>query len=101
MVFDLLKTLCYYTPIGIREGNINKMNHTQTKYHINDADNLIEEKKFLLDVREPVEFELGHITGAENISVNDWNTGRLSCLKIERYTCTVNVVDVVTRQSKS
>lgn len=71
MVFDLLKTLCYYTPIGIREGNINKMNHTQTKYHINDADNLIEEKKFLLDVREPVEFELGHITGAENISVNE------------------------------
>ncbi len=71
MVFDLLKSIRYYTPIGIREGNNNKMKHTQKTYHINDADHLIEEKKFLLDVREQAEFELGHITGSKNISVNE------------------------------
>lgn len=38
---------------------------------MNDADWVIENNEFLLDVREPVEYEAGHIKGAENISVNE------------------------------
>ncbi len=45
--------------------------NTETKHHINDADQLIEANEYLLDVREPFEYEMGHITGADNISVNE------------------------------
>ena len=47
------------------------MNNEKKKYHMNDADWVIENNEFLLDVREPVEYEAGHIKGAENISVNE------------------------------
>ena len=47
------------------------MSNTQTKYHINDADQLVEANKYLLDVREPFEYEMGHIAEADNVSVNE------------------------------
>ncbi|GAB3059232.1 DsrE/DsrF/DrsH-like family protein [Salinicoccus sesuvii] len=47
------------------------MSDTQTKYHINDADQLFKENEYLLDVREPFEYEAGHIGEAVNISVNE------------------------------
>src|SRR5699024_8171496 len=40
-------------------------------YHINDVDELVNKKQFLLDVREDFEYELGHISGATRISVNE------------------------------
>lgn len=44
---------------------------TETKYyHMNDVDELKENNKFILDVREPFEFEDGHIMGAKNIPLN-------------------------------
>lgn len=47
------------------------MSDTVTKYHINDADQLVEKNEYLLDVREPFEYEMGHIANADNISVNE------------------------------
>lgn len=47
------------------------MKNTQTKYHVNDADQLVEANEYLLDVREPFEYEMGHIAEADNVSVND------------------------------
>src|SRR5699024_12725929 len=47
------------------------MSKTQTKYHMNDADQLVEVNKYLLDVREPFEYEMGHIAEADNVSVNE------------------------------
>lgn len=46
------------------------MESTKYVYDINDADQLVNAGEYLLDVREPFEFEMGHIEGAENISVN-------------------------------
>ena len=47
------------------------MSNTQTKYHINDADQVVEANEYLLDVREPFEYEMGHIAEADNVSVNE------------------------------
>ncbi|WP_342388259.1 DsrE/DsrF/DrsH-like family protein [Salinicoccus bachuensis] len=47
------------------------MSDIQTKYHINDADQLVEANEYLLDVREPFEYEMGHIAEADNVSVNE------------------------------
>ena len=47
------------------------MSNTETKYHINDADRLVEANEYLLDVREPFEYEMGHIAEADNVSVNE------------------------------
>ena len=47
------------------------MNSTKTDYHINDADELLENNRYLLDVREDFEYGMGHIEGAGNISVNE------------------------------
>lgn len=47
------------------------MSKPQTNYHINDADQLVKENEYLLDVREPFEYEMGHIGEADNISVNE------------------------------
>ncbi|AKG74650.1 DsrE/DsrF/DrsH-like family protein [Salinicoccus halodurans] len=47
------------------------MKNTQTKYHVNDADQLVEANEYLLDVREPFEYEMGHIAEADNVSVNE------------------------------
>lgn len=46
------------------------MTFENKKYHMNDADQIIEKKGYLLDVREPYEYETGYVKGAENISVN-------------------------------
>lgn len=59
------------------------MSKTQTNYHINDADQLVKENEYLLDVREPFEYEMGHIGEADNISVNEIET-RLEALPKER-----------------
>lgn len=40
-------------------------------YHINDADQLVKTGEYLLDVREPFEYDKGHIDGSENVSVNE------------------------------
>lgn len=47
------------------------MENTNIKHHINDADRLVEANEYLLDVREPFEYGMGHIAGAENVSVNE------------------------------
>lgn len=47
------------------------MNKTGTDYHINDADGILEKNQYLLDVREDFEYDMGHIEGARNISVNE------------------------------
>ncbi|WP_020007176.1 DsrE/DsrF/DrsH-like family protein [Salinicoccus albus] len=47
------------------------MSKTQEQYHINDADQLVEKNEYLLDVREPFEYEMGHIAKADNVSVNE------------------------------
>ncbi|MFC3418679.1 DsrE/DsrF/DrsH-like family protein [Salinicoccus hispanicus] len=47
------------------------MSRTQTNYHISDADQLVKENGYLLDVREPFEYEMGHIAEADNIPVNE------------------------------
>ncbi|MCD2138007.1 DsrE/DsrF/DrsH-like family protein [Salinicoccus halitifaciens] len=47
------------------------MSNAKIKYHINDADRLVEANEYLLDVREPFEYEMGHIAEADNVSVNE------------------------------
>lgn len=47
------------------------MKQTKELFHMNDADRVVEDKGYLLDVREPFEFEMGHVKGAKNISVNE------------------------------
>ncbi|CAD2072386.1 DsrE/DsrF/DrsH-like family protein [Phocicoccus pinnipedialis] len=43
-------------------------------YHINDVDLLKESGQFILDVREPSEFDSGHIEGAINIPLGEIDT---------------------------
>ncbi|WP_411842415.1 DsrE/DsrF/DrsH-like family protein [Salinicoccus sp. HZC-1] len=49
-------------------------NNVKENYQINDADGMVESDQYLLDVREPIEFELGYVDTAKNISVNELET---------------------------
>lgn len=43
----------------------------QTKLHVNDADRLLEDGGYILDVREDFEYELGHIANSTLISLGE------------------------------
>ena len=47
------------------------MNNDKEIRNINDADELVRQGEFILDVREPLEYEIGHISSAQNIPLGE------------------------------
>ncbi|ERJ12828.1 CoA-disulfide reductase [Haloplasma contractile] len=83
--------LCYAPPYSSAKdpSNIagyvasNIMDGVYDVVHWNEIDNIVANGGYLLDVRTPMEFDLGHIKGANNIPVDDLRN-RLSEIKIDK-----------------
>jgi len=70
--------LCYSPPYGSAKDPINMAGYVGENlltgkakfFYVEDIDNLIRQKAFILDVRTPYEYNMGHIEGAVNIEVD-------------------------------
>jgi NADPH-dependent 2,4-dienoyl-CoA reductase/sulfur reductase-like enzyme/rhodanese-related sulfurtransferase len=71
--------LCYAPPFGTAKDAVNHaalvalniMKETYKQVHVNEVRKLVEEKAYIVDVREKDEFEEGHIIGAVNIPLSE------------------------------
>lgn len=76
-VFDLEEAeLCYAPQFGSAKDPVNMAgmiaaNVLRNDVHISHWEHLPKDKRFILDVRDPSEYEKGHIDGAKNIPLND------------------------------
>lgn len=74
------------------------INNDKETSNMNDAHELMRQGAYLLDVREPFEYEMGHISSAKNIPLGELESRLQNCLKIRRYTSIANVEHAVNRR---